>query len=210
MLPSSLFALFFLISCLLAPAAEPAKETRLDPDLPYQAKRSNPVTYDVDYSAVVTPPYHTKVLRVWLPIPPSNAGQEVGDSDLSTFPMEVKPRIETEPLYGNRFAYFEFDHPEGAQIIRHRFKVKVWELRWDVDPAKVVAVERWPEGFQRYLRSEDQAVVINDALKQVTGKVVADRGNAARDLSSVMKWVNDTLTYDHVDASLQASALHAL
>jgi hypothetical protein len=31
-------------------AAEP---TNLDPTLPYQAVKSNPVTYDVDFSAVV-------------------------------------------------------------------------------------------------------------------------------------------------------------
>jgi len=25
-------------------------------------------------------------------------------------------------------ANFEFDHPEGGQIVRHTFKIKVWEL----------------------------------------------------------------------------------
>lgn len=43
----------------------------LDPNLPYQAQRSKPVTYDVDLSAIVTAPYQTKVLKVWLPLPPS-------------------------------------------------------------------------------------------------------------------------------------------
>ncbi len=59
--------------------------------MPYAAERSNPVTYDVDFSVVVTPPYKAKKLAVWLPIPQSDGGQEVSGSKLSTFPVEVAP-----------------------------------------------------------------------------------------------------------------------
>src|SRR5437660_1214658 len=83
-----------------------AAEPKLDPALPYQAKRSDPVTYDVDFSVVVTPPYHTKVLKVWLPLPQTDAGQEVEEGELTAFPMKMKPKIGREELYGNRFAYF--------------------------------------------------------------------------------------------------------
>src|SRR5947209_868476 len=86
-------AILFGLSVPSAHSAEPAK---LDPDAPYQVERVEPVTYDVDFSAVVTPPYHAKVLKVWLPIPQSDAGQEVSDSQISSFPMEVTPRIERE------------------------------------------------------------------------------------------------------------------
>ena len=98
--------------------AEPTKEYLADAGLPYLARRSDPVTHEVDFSVVVTPPYHTKVLKVWLPLPQSDAGQEISESELSTFPLEVTPQIAAEPVYGNRFAYFEFaqaargaDHP---------------------------------------------------------------------------------------------------
>ena len=47
------------------------------------------------------------------------------------------PQIASEPVYGNRFAYFEFSKPEGAQIIRHQFQIKVWELRWNLDPDRI-------------------------------------------------------------------------
>jgi transglutaminase-like putative cysteine protease len=189
--------------------AESPEKPVLDPDLPYQAKRFNPVTYDVDYSVVVTAPSHTKRLKVWLPLPQTDAGQEVTEGDLSTFPAEVKPRIATEPLFGNRFAYFEFDRPEGAQIIRHRFQIKVWELRWGVDPAKVTEVTRWPKGFDRHLRS-DQSLVLNDPLRKLAEKIVPERQGEARDLAAVMGWVGDTMTYDHANASLRASSEHAL
>src|SRR5262249_21879015 len=100
-----------------AGTAGAAQKGELDPHMPYQGMKSNPMTYQVDFSAVVTPPYHAKVLKVWLPLPPSDAVQEVTGRELSTFPMKVTPKIGREPVHGNHFAYFEFDHPEGAQII---------------------------------------------------------------------------------------------
>src|SRR5262245_61167940 len=97
----------------------------LDPALPYQAMKCNTVAYDVEFSVTVTAPYHTKLLRVWLPVPQNDAGQEIKEGEYDTFPVSVSPRIDTERVYGNKFAYFEFHHPEGAQIIRHRFKTTV-------------------------------------------------------------------------------------
>ena len=44
---------------------------------------------------------------------------------------------------------FEYRNPQGAQLIRHRFQVKVWELNWDLDLAKVATVEKWPATFDR-------------------------------------------------------------
>ena len=182
----------------------------LDPDLPYQAARSNPVTYDVDFSAVVTPPYKSKVLRVWLPLPQSDAGQEVTEGGLSTFPMKVEPRIGAEPVYGNRFAYFEFHNAEGAQIVRHQFKVKVWELRWNLDPEKVVAVSDWPASFDPYRKGESQAVVIDDRFDALLKGIVPERGNPLNDMAAVMDWEIKEFKYQHGDASLHASSVWAM
>lgn len=196
-----------VVMCAAASAADPA--SKLDPALPYQASKSNPVTYTVDFRVVVTPPDHSKVLKVWLPLPQSDAGQEVTGGEFDTFPMKVEPKIGTEKVFGNTFAYFEFDHPEGAQIIRHTFKVKVWELRWDIDPKKVARVEKWPEGFERYLRSE-QTLVVDDRFRSTVKSIVPKPAGAANDLPAIMDWVNQHMTYDHAAASLKADAVHAL
>jgi transglutaminase-like putative cysteine protease len=200
-----------LLMALAAPlTAAESGGTALDPNEPYHAHRANPVTYQVDFSAVVTPPYHAKSLKVWMPIPQSDYGQEVSNSEVSTFPMEVTPTIASEKLYGNKFAFVEFKNPEGAQIVRHRFTIKVWELHWDIDPAKVVAVDQWPAGFDRYRRGETQAVVVDGRFENLIKTIVPRQTNPLADMAKVMVWVNDNFTYDHVDASLQASALHAL
>jgi transglutaminase-like putative cysteine protease len=195
---------------LLGPStAHPSGTPKLDPDQPYQARKSDPVTYEVEFAAVVTPPYHTKVLKVWLPLPQSDAGQEVVEGKITTFPAQVRPRVGKEKTYGNTFAYFEFKDPQGAQIIRHPFKVKVWELRWDVQPGKVLAVKQWPASFAPYLRS-DHSVVVDERFRDVARKIVPRSQGPALDLDGVMDWVNGHMKYDHAAGSLRASAEHAL
>ena len=78
------------LPALLARADNP--KTVLEPDQPYQGARSDPITYQVDLQFVVTPPYHAKTLKVWVPLPPSNETQEVSGRELSTFPLKVPPK----------------------------------------------------------------------------------------------------------------------
>ncbi len=194
------------LACADTPSA---KAPPLDPQLPYQAKRAHPVTYDVDFAVVVTPPYHTNILKVWLPLPQSDRGQEVASKELSSFPLVVKPQLGKEKTHGNQFAYFEFHKPEGAQMIRHRFKVTVWELHWGVEADKVVPVPRWPAVFAPYLRS-DQSVVVDARVRKALQEAVAISRGASQDMVDIMTWVNRTMKYDHDHASLRASAAHAL
>ena len=187
-----------------AVAAEPH-----DVNQPYSAERSNPVVWDGELVVTVTAPYKTKLLRVWIPIPPSDNVQEVQRSELSAFPVDVKPQINTEPVFGNRFAYFEFPDPLGAQVIRHRLTVKTHELHWRMDPEKVATPTEWPKDFQPYLRSEGQAVVFDDAFQALFRDVVPNRRGPLLDLDTVLSWADANLTYDHGNASLKASSAHA-
>jgi transglutaminase-like putative cysteine protease len=70
-------------------------------------------------------------------------------------------------------------------------------------------VPRWPESFSPYLQSETQAVVINDGLTKLLDQIVPRRTTPYRDLETVLQWVDSHFTYDHVQASLGASSLHA-
>jgi transglutaminase-like putative cysteine protease len=200
--------LFIAVLAVGGRAGEGAKPN-LDPELPYQGLKSDPVTYQVDFSAVVTPPQGTKLLKIWLPIPPTDAAQEISASKLTTFPIKVEARLGVEPLYANKFAYFEFREPQGAQIVRHQFTVKTWEINWNVDPARVIRVRDWPANFAKYLRSE-RLIPVDERFTAVARGVVPETTNPARDLSSVMNWVNSIMKYSHEVCSLQGSALHAL
>ena len=143
-----------------------------------------------------------------MPLPPSDNAQEVTDRHLETFPVEVTPTIHTETIYQNSFAYFEFPNPQGAQIIRHTFRAKVPELRWDLDLQKVQAVTAWPEAFLPYLE-QHATLSQNTKFQRVLQQIVPQPGNPARDLTAVMAWVGEHMTYDHSQASLRADAAHA-
>ncbi|HEY3395617.1 MAG TPA: transglutaminase domain-containing protein [Lacipirellulaceae bacterium] len=199
-----------LFVALLAAASVANSAEPLSPELPYQATRANPVNYEVDFSVVVTPPYKAELLKVWLPMPQSDFGQEVTEGELSSFPIRVEPQVASEPEYGNKFAYFEFHRPEGAQIVRHRFKIKVWELRWNLDSEEIAAPANWPNTFDRYRQSDEQSVMVDERFTKLVREIVPQPGNPLNDLTTVMNWVNANLKYDHVDASLRASSVHAL
>jgi transglutaminase-like putative cysteine protease len=198
-----------LVPFVLIPAGARSDDKLIDPDLPCQGARRDPVTFQVDLSAVITPPYKCKVLKVWMPVPPSDAVQEVTGSRFSTFPMPVESRIGIEKTYRNRFAYFEFKEPHGAQIVRHRFTVKTHEVRWNIDPHKVVPVKKWPDSFADFLRGE-KYVPVDDRVTSLARTIVVENTNAGRDLQRVMSWVSREMTYSHKEASLKGSALHAL
>jgi transglutaminase-like putative cysteine protease len=163
----------------------------------------------VDFSVIVTPPEGTKVLRVWLPIPPSDSAQQYTRKELFSFPLKVEPVLGTEKKFGNTFAYFEFRQPRGGQMIRHRFTIKTWDLHWRVDPEKVQTIRDWPASFHPYLRS-DRSVVVDDRFRKLLDEIVPRRQGGAKDLAEVIGWVQRTMKYDHVDASLRASSEHAL
>ncbi|MBL8825714.1 MAG: transglutaminase domain-containing protein [Planctomycetaceae bacterium] len=205
-----LLFLAVLSGLLLSEARIQAAAPSLDPHQPYQATRSEPVTYEVDFRAIVTAPYKTKLLRVWLPIPPSDAAQAVTSRELKTFPQDVQPQIAAEPLFGNRFAYFEFPQPQGAQIIEHRFQVRTWQLNWQLDAAKIQAVSEWPVAFELFRRNESQAVVRDAEIDRLLGEIVPQRSTPGENLNRIMDWVQQNFKYDHINASLQASSRHAV
>jgi transglutaminase-like putative cysteine protease len=207
LLGASLLAVLTHLLSASPQAADPV--LKLDPALPYQAEKSNPITYEFEYSITVTAPAQTKKLQVWIPQPKTDAGQVVDLGPISTFPVVAKPTLATEPVFGNQFAYLEIDQPEGALVIRQPFKVTVWELRWNLDPARVERVEKWPAGFAPYLRS-DRAVVVNDRFGQLAREIVGKPRGPADDLAQVMAWLDQNMTYDSARSTLKASSEYAL
>ena len=201
----SLLLLIPVVIGLPLRAADPAEP---DPAKPYTAVKSAPVNYDIDFRVVVTPPSGTKTLRVWVPVAQDDLGQKVADGEWSVFPMDVRPAFHTEKVFGNRFAYFEFANPQGAQIIAHKFRATVWQLDWNVEPAKVEKVATWPLAFDPFRRAE-RNILIDDRVKKLAADV-SGQVSPAGDLAAVMDWISANMTYDHTTTSLVASTEHAL
>lgn len=186
-----------------------AADPTLDPDQPYTAATSDTVTYTVDFRVIVTAPQNTKKLVVWVPVPPSDTAQQVSGSKWETFPSPVKPELHTEDVFGNTFAHFEFDNPQGAQIITHTFTAKVSELNWNLDAAKVRGVTRWPNAFDPFRRGE-RLIKVDETFTKLAGEIAAGRTTAGQKVDAITDWVQQNLTYDHTNTSLVASSTHAL
>lgn len=168
------------------------------------AERTNPVTYDISAQIVFTPPVGTKVAHVWLVKPPDDPGQEV-----LSFETEPQPTLEApDPIYGNHLLYFRLDNPEGAQVIRYRLKIRVYELRWNLDPHKV-AVHIEPV-MPEWLRSESRVVADDPRVRAVAMKAVGETTDTFERVRRLLQFVMDTMDYSHGECSLQASTLHAL
>jgi transglutaminase-like putative cysteine protease len=203
-----MFFLVLTLTMVLATFSTGAEPSSLRVDLPCQAKRSDPIVHQVDFSIVVTPPYHCHLLKVWVPLPPSDEAQQISNSRLTTRPLKVEPRVETEPVYGNRFAYFEFHEPQGAQLIRHQFTAKVWQLDWQVEADTVEKVDKWPASFSNFLLP--QTLDDEKQFRELLHEIVPESQGAVSDLARLMGWIDANLTYDHKIASLRADANHAL
>lgn len=197
----------------LSRAAEPASSDAetLSPKMALQASRSRMATYRVDFRVAIKPPDGTQKLSVWLPLPPSTEGQTVTDRKIETFPRAVEPTIQSESEFDNTFAYFEFESPKGAQLIRHKFTAQIHQLNWDVDYSQVSQPDKWPASFATYHRPDPRAES-GDQLGEILDEIeAATRSDASADrLLSAMRWVDQNLTYDHGVASLSANPMHAM
>jgi transglutaminase-like putative cysteine protease len=198
-----------MLPLLLAAAFAADLAPMLDPAQAYTAAASDPVTHTVDFRVIVTAPQNTKKLTVWVPVPPSDAAQQVSGSKWDTFPATVKPTLHTEGVFGNTFAYFEFDSPQGAQIVTHTFTAKVHELNWGLDAAKVQAVAEWPKAFDPFRRGES-LIKVDDTFTTLAGEIAAGKTSPAEKVDAITGWVQQNLTYDHSNTSLVASSTHAL
>ena len=167
----------------------------LSADAGYRAELSRPASYQVDFRVAVMPPAGTKKLSVWLPLPQENAAQQIEDRQLETFPRAVRPTIDSEPLFGNTFAYFEFASPQGAQLITHRFTARIQQMDWRVDYSSITQPESWPDSFRPYQRV-DPRTKEGAQLQSVLREIGSNKQSAADRLVGAMRWVDRNLAAD--------------
>ncbi|MCG8652728.1 MAG: transglutaminase-like domain-containing protein [Pirellulales bacterium] len=201
-------ALCLLLATLgnVAPAQD---DTPLAAEADYRARLSQLAAYEVEFRIVVVPPQGTQKLKVWLPLPQDDQAQKITRRRLTTRPRTVKPRISSEPIYHNQFAYFEFDSPTGAQLITHQFEARIHQMHWQVDYLSVVQPEAWPDSFLPYQRIDPRAEQ-GEQWSDLVQEITLSSRSSTRQLLNAMQWVDANLTYDSTLASLTADPLHAL
>ncbi len=70
-----------------------------DPGQAYTCERSHPAEIEAELQFVITAPYKTKLLKVWIPVPPTDVAQQLLSSEFTTFPSSIDPVLATESLH---------------------------------------------------------------------------------------------------------------
>lgn len=209
-LPRQWWALIALLSIALGMPQATAQQTiELSAEAESVGQLSRAARYVVDFRISVTPPAGTELLQVWLPLAPDNRVQQVSDRRIETFPRGVPHEVHREPVFGNRFAYFEFQQPQGAQLITQRLTAVIHQVDWEIDYTAVQQPERWPESFDSYRRLDPRSQP-GQSLASVWDEIRTASDSSSDRLIRAMNWVDQNLTYDHAVASLTADPMHAL
>ena len=165
--------------------------------------------FKVDFRVAIMAPAKTKQLRVWVPLPPSNENQRVWDRKLHTFPRVYQPQLTHEPTFGNDFAYFEINAPDGPLEIRHTFTAEIAQLDWGVDYAKVVNTASWPRSFEVFQTPDRRSERAND-YTEIVEQIQSVSDQKSKQFMKAIEWVDENLTYDSSNASLTADPAHGL
>ncbi len=209
-----LFFFSLVVGCLVGPVSNLKAWNEDEPETPQTNADLSPsktaiAKFKVDFRVAIKAPAKTRKLRVWVPLPPTTDNQKVWDRHFMTFPRDLQPEIALEPSFGNEFAYFEIDAPDGPLEIRHTFMAEIAQLDWGVDYSKVANIASWPRAFEVFqtpdARSE-RAKDYTDVVQQI--QAVSDQ--KSKQFIRAIEWVDQNLTYDSANASLTADPAHGL
>jgi len=165
--------------------------------------------FNVDFRVTIKAPAKTKQLRVWVPLPPSTENQMVWDRKFQTFPREHQPQLTREPTFGNEFAYFEINSPDGPLEIQHTFKAEIAQLDWGVDYSKVANTASWPQAFEVFQTPDVRSERAKD-YTEVVQQIQSVSDAKSKQFMKAIEWVDENLTYDSANASLTADPAHGL
>ncbi|HXG12646.1 MAG TPA: transglutaminase-like domain-containing protein [Gemmataceae bacterium] len=124
--------------------------------------------------------------RIWLPVPPSNADQDV---TIVKQDLPAKGTIRTEPKYGNQVLYLEAKaDPQGKIAVGVVYRVKRREVKADLD-GKADS----DQNLERFLKPDSRVPVGGKPLTLIAGlDLPADQLRAGRVLYDV---VNNHMRY---------------
>src|SRR5262249_41019259 len=109
-----LFGLWAMTSLSLAQIT-PDKQQTVSPKY---TRPGDTRKFTIEHTAKISEiPSGTKKLRVWMPVPPDSTVQVIRELGFSE-----RPRITSEPKYGNQIAYWEFKEPPPTVELTMKFR----------------------------------------------------------------------------------------
>ena len=198
------------VSAALPLAGAPAKttkpaavSTRQQSVSPEYLKPGGSRKFSIEYVGKVTEiPAGTAKVRVWMPVPQNSTVQTITGLTFSQ-----KPKLTTEPKYGNRIAYWEIAKPEGVLELKMNFTCEHKDVVLDLERLGTDGKET--AKFDVFTKP-DKLVLVDDEMRKLSGEVTAGKESTLDKAKAIYEHVLTKMTYDkNHDGWGQGSTRHA-
>ena len=154
-----------------------------------QRSRTVEITYSFSIDDV---PSQMKLMRIWVPLPPTNAYQKLQDLSIA---RDWPYRTVDETQFGNKFLVLDINRVKLANFAKADFSIKFLVTRYAVSPAhKCASVTITPQDEPaRYLAA--------NRLIPIDGKIAAEALQVAGNVHNPLKQVR--LLYDHIVSTVR-------
>lgn len=154
--------------------------------VPSRASAPTELTFAVHHEAIIHElPAGAKQVRIWLVVPRNDPDQSVGEIRLSG---PGDGRVRHGGSYGNRYAYFEVDHPASEIRVSADFTVKRRPAHVHVDPRDVQPLD---DADRARLSDElrgNRYVPVNEKYAQLARDIVGDATNPVEQAQRLYNW----------------------
>jgi transglutaminase-like putative cysteine protease len=187
--PVSILICFSLMS-LLSVAAADKDSSNEQIVAPEYLKPAGVRIFSIEYVGKVSGvPDGAKRLRVWMPVPQNSTVQRI--RALSFLP---RPRLNTEPKYGNKMAYWEFENPAPSNELRMNFVCRRLEIRLDL--ARLGSDGQDAAAQFISFKQPDKLVLVDDEIRKLSHEVTAGKQSALKKARAIYDYVLRKMTYD--------------
>ena len=157
---------------------------------PEYLKRAGVRIFAVEYVGKISGvPEGAKKLRVWIPVPQNSTVQRIRELTFSHM-----PRVNMEPKYGNKMAYWEFENPGPSNELRMSFVCRRLEIRMDLER---LASDGEEAAVQfAVFKKPDKLVLVDDEIRKLSRQVTAGKHTTLEKARAIYDYVLSKMTYD--------------
>ncbi len=171
-------------------AAEP-RPFRMDPD-PAYLDAGGSRSFHVAYTGKVKEiPAGTKSLRVWLPVPQDTPMQIITGLEFSREAV-----VNTEPRFGNRYAYFEIENPGPEVEVVMAFDCTRMEQRTALGRIEAAGEGSEEDAAAAEFLRDDALTIVDERMRKMSEEICAGKATTVAKARAIYDHVAARMTYD--------------
>lgn len=180
---------------------------RADDGAGHPAPEPDTRSFDLSYVIKMQPPQGMHKVRVWIPLPSSDASQTISELQVTA---PVKVHMHRDGAYGNRYAYFteDADRISAPFEIRVAFHVDRLERRADFAGLSQNSQDPYPKEVERFLQP-DKLLPVNGFIASLTAAQIQGLTDPLAKARKIYEYVVSTMHYAPSKDADQGDAVRA-